>query len=179
MTNQLPLHLPGIEAEFERIEVKRSSRRRKTVSARLVGGALVVVVPERLSRAEEQRWVSVMAARVSERRRRDRLNSDGALAQRAGELADQYLGGIRPSAIRWVSNQKSRWGSCSPDDRSIRLSLELADHPAWVRDYVIVHELAHLIVRDHSERFWSLVNRYPLTERARGFLMAKGMEEGD
>ena len=176
--NQLPLGAPGAESEFERIEVRRSSRRKKTISAEVVGRALIVSVPERLSRAEEQEWVAKMTARLSQARRRDRLNEDGALARRARELAGRYLGGVAFESIAWVNNQRSRWGSCSIDDRSIRLSLELADYPGWVRDYVIVHELAHLIVPDHSDRFWELVNRYPLTERARGFLIAKGMEEG-
>ena len=176
--NQLPLGAPGAESEFERIEVRRSSRRKKTISAEVVGRALIVSVPERLSRAEEQQWVQKMATRLSEQRRRDRLNEDGALARRARDLSLRYLGGVEFSGIAWVSNQKSRWGSCSLDDRSIRISLGLSDFPGWVRDYVIVHELAHLIVPDHSQRFWDLVNLYPLTERARGFLMAKGMEEG-
>ncbi|MBW3594334.1 MAG: M48 family metallopeptidase [Actinobacteria bacterium] len=176
--NQLPLGVPGAESEFERIEVRRSTRRKKTISAEVVGRALIVSVPERLSRAEEQQWVEKMAARLSEQRRRDRLNEDGALARRARDLSRRYLGGIEFSDIAWVNNQKSRWGSCSIDDRSIRISLELADYPAWVRDYVIVHELAHLIVADHSDRFWAIVNRYPMTERARGFLIAKGIEEG-
>lgn len=176
--NQLPLGPAGAESEFERIEVRRSTRRKKTISAEIVGSALIVSVPERLSRAEEQEWVEKMTARLSQQRRRDRLNEDGALARRARELSHRFLGGVEFSTIAWVNNQKSRWGSCSVDDRSIRLSLELADYPGWVRDYVIVHELAHLIVPDHSERFWGLVGRYPLTERARGFLIAKGMEEG-
>ncbi len=178
MQNRLPVDTPGLEAEFERVEVQRSSRRKKTISAEIVGDALIVSIPERMSRAEEQEWVERMAARMSERKRRDRLNADGALTRRAGDLADRYMDGVRPHDIEWVSNQKSRWGSCSPEERSIRLSLELAEYPVWVRDYVIVHELAHLIVSDHSDRFWDLVNRYPLTERARGFLIAKGMEEG-
>jgi predicted metal-dependent hydrolase len=176
--NQLPLSAPGAESEFERIEVRRSSRRKKTISAEIVGGALIVSVPERLSRAEEQEWVEKMTTRLSEQRRRDRLNDDGALARRARELSSRYLGGVKFNSIAWVNNQKSRWGSCSVDDRSIRLSLALADYPGWVRDYVIVHELAHLLIADHSAEFWSLVDRYPLTERARGFLIAKGMEEG-
>ena len=176
--NRLPLDAPGIESEFERIEVRRSSRRKKTISAEIVGRALIVSVPERLSRAEEQEWVEKMAARVSRQRRRDRLNDDGELARRARELSRRYLGGVTFASIGWVTNQRSRWGSCSIDDRSIRLSLEVSEYPRWVRDYVIVHELAHLIVADHSEGFWDLVNRYPMTERARGFLMAKGMEEG-
>ena len=177
-TNRLPLDAPGVETEFGRIEVRRSARRRKTISAEIVGDTLVVSVPERLSRADEQQWVALMARRMAERKRRDRLNEDGELARRAADLADRYVDRVRPSAISWVDNQKSRWGSCSPQDRTIRLSLELSSYPAWVRDYVIVHELAHLIVADHSASFWRIVNRYPLTERARGYLIAKGMEEG-
>ena len=176
--NRLPLDAPGAESEFGRVEVRRSSRRRKTISAEIVGDALIVSIPDRLSRAEEQEWVQRMTARMSQRRRRDRLNSDQDLARRAAELADRYLGGVRPSDISWVTNQRSRWGSCCPDDGTIRLSLALAEYPRWVCDYVIVHELAHLIVADHSKGFWDLVNRYPMTERARGFLIAKGMEEG-
>ena len=178
MQNRLPVDTPGLEAEFERVEVQRSSRRKKTISAEIVGDALIVSIPQRLSRAEEQQWVERMAARMSERKRRDRLNADGALVRRAAELGDRYLDGVRTDDIEWVTNQRSRWGSCSPEDGSIRLSAELWEYPAWVRDYVIVHELAHLVVADHSDRFWDLVNRYPLTERARGFLIAKGMEEG-
>jgi predicted metal-dependent hydrolase len=178
MTNRLPLDLPGLEAEFGRVEVRRSPRRKKTVSAEIVGEALVVLVPERMSRAEEQQWVTTLASRMFERQRRDRLNSDDNLARRAGELADLYLDGVQATEISWVTTQRSRWGSCSVEDGSIRLSLAVADYPPWVRDYVIVHELAHLRVADHSDEFWALVNRYPLTERARGFLLAKGVEEG-
>ena len=176
--NRLPLDAPGAESEFGRVEVRRSTRRRKTISAEIVGDALIVSIPDRLSRAEEQEWVQRMTARMSERRRRDRLNSDQDLARRAAELADRYLGGVRPADIKWVTNQRSRWGSCCPEEGTIRLSLALAEYPRWVCDYVIVHELAHLLVADHSKRFWDLVNRYPMTERARGFLIAKGMEEG-
>jgi predicted metal-dependent hydrolase len=177
-TNRLPFDAPGLEDDFQRVEVRRSARRKKTISAEIVGEALIVSVPERLSRAEEHEWVTLMARRMSERRRKDRLNSDGELERHAGALADRYVDGVRPASISWVTNQQSRWGSCCPDERSIRISIALADYPGWVRDYVIVHELAHLIVPDHSPRFWDLVNRYPLTERARGFLIAKGMEEG-
>ncbi len=176
--NRLPLDAPGAESEFARVEVRRSARRKKTVSAEIVGDALVISLPQRLSRADEREWVAKMAARMSERKKRDRLNSDGALTVRARELAGRYLGAVQVKDVAWIATQQSRWGYCVPADSSIRLSLALADYPAWVRDYVIVHELAHLIVPDHSERFWKLVNRYPLTERARGFLIAKGMEEG-
>jgi predicted metal-dependent hydrolase len=176
--NKLPFETPGMEGEFDRIEVVRSPRRKKTISAEIVGDALVVSIPESLSRADEHEWVSRMSARMAQRRRKERLNADGHLTRKAAELADLYVDGVRPSSIAWVETQRSRWGSCSPEDGTIRLSLALADYPAWVRDYVIVHELAHLKVADHSDSFWEIVNRFPSTERARGFLIAKGMEEG-
>ena len=72
--------------------------------------------------------------------------------------------------MRWVGNQNQRWGSCTPDTQEIRLSTRLQPMPAWVVDYVLVHELAHLYVSDHSAAFWDLVGHYPQTERARGFL---------
>lgn len=178
VANRLALDAPGAETEFTRIEVRRSARRRKTIAAEIVGDALVVSIPERMSRAEEQQWVAKMATRMAQRRKRDRLNGDGALERRAAELARRYLGGVAFHDISWIETQRSRWGYCALDERAIRLSLALADYPPWVRDYVIVHELAHLIVADHSQRFWDLVERYPLTERARGFLIAKGMDEG-
>jgi predicted metal-dependent hydrolase len=176
--NRLALDAPGMESEFTRIEVRRSSRRRKTIAAEIVGDALVVSIPERMSRAEEHEWVTKMASRLAERRKRDRLNSDGALRRQAEELAGRYMDHVTFADISWIETQRSRWGYCALDERAIRLSLALADYPPWVRDYVIVHELAHLIVADHSPRFWDLVNRYPLTERARGFLIARGVDEG-
>jgi predicted metal-dependent hydrolase len=66
-----------------------------------------------------------------------------------------------------------RWGSCTPDAGTIRISDRLARFPDWVIDYVIVHELAHLAVADHSTEFWQLVHRYPKAERATGYLIAK------
>jgi predicted metal-dependent hydrolase len=178
MVNRLPIDALGSEGEFERLEVRRSVRRKKTISAEIVGDALIVSIPARLSRADEREWVTRMATRMSERRRRERLNEEGDLARRAHELADRYLDGVRPRSVAWSPTSQSRWGWCGHQGGDIRLSLALSDYPAWVRDYVLVHELAHLFVADHSETFWELVRRYPLAERARGFLIAKGMEEG-
>lgn len=160
------------------VEVRRSGRRRRTISARLEGSTLVVLVPDSISRAEEAVWVDKMRQRFEDKARRDQLNSSGDLQKRARQLNDKYFGGrLRWASISYVTNQKQRYGSCTIDDRTIRLSDDLAGMPGWVRDYVIVHELAHLEVPDHSQDFWDLVNAYPLTERARGFLIAKGLEE--
>lgn len=131
---------------------------------------VVVLLPARFTRAEEEEWVATMLARLerSERRRRP---SDAGLKRRASDLGERYLDGRAvPDTVRWVANQNSRWGSCTPSERTIRLSTRLQGMPGWVIDYVLVHELAHLIEPGHTPAFWRWVDRYPKAERARGFL---------
>lgn len=154
-----------------KVEVIRSARRRKTVQARLVDGVVRIHIPASLSQADEQRWVAEMVKRMERRN----AGAEIDLEQRARLLARQF-GLKEPTSIRWVGNQETRWGSCTPRDGTIRISSKLTREPLWVVDYVIVHELAHLSVPGHGPRFWQLVNRYRLAERARGFLMARGME---
>jgi predicted metal-dependent hydrolase len=153
------------------VEVRRSRRRRRTVSAyRDDDGTIVVLIPARMSRAEEREWVTTMVARLekSEERRRP---SDAALAKRAENLSARYLEGLaRPRSVRWVDNQSQRWGSCTPADKTIRLSSRLQGMPAWVVDYVLLHELAHLLEKGHTPAFWRLVDQHPKAERAKGFL---------
>ena len=106
--------------------------------------------------------------RLSRRRR----TPDAALMRRATELSDAYLGGLPvPESVTWVSNQRTRWGSCTPGDRTIRLSERLKRMPDWVVDYVLVHELAHLLEPQHDEKFWAWVRHYPKTDMARGYLL--------
>ncbi len=153
------------------VEVRRSRRRRRTVSAYRDGERIIVLIPASLTRAEEAEWVDTMVAKVerSERRRRP---SDADLMTRARRLSDDYLGGLaRPATVRWVDNQQSRWGSCTPGDRTIRLSARLQTMPGWVVDYVLVHELAHLLEAHHNDAFWAWVARYPKAERAQGYLL--------
>jgi predicted metal-dependent hydrolase len=151
------------------VEVRRSARRTRTVSAYRDGGRVVVLIPARMSRREEREWVERMLDRL--RRQRQRLRSDADLLLRARGLSRRYLGGqVDPESVTWVSNQGSRWGSCTPADGTLRLSDRLRGLPPWVVDYVLLHELAHLLEPGHSERFWSLLQSYPKTERARGYL---------
>jgi predicted metal-dependent hydrolase len=153
------------------VEVRRSQRRRRTVSAYRDGERVVVLIPDRFSRAEETEWVERMLARLAARE--ERLGrSDDELLNRARRLIARYLAeyGPEPASVRWVTNQNGRWGSCTPDDATIRISHRLQEMPDWVIDYVLLHELTHLVVPSHSARFWQLVNRYPKAERARGYL---------
>lgn len=162
---------PGAQGAAEPlVEVRRSARRRRTVSAYRDGERTVVLIPARMSRAEERRWVSLMLERLDRQDRKLRPGDDELYA-RACALARRHLEGAPlPATVRWVSNQGSRWGSCTPADRTIRLSDRLQGMPSWVVDYVLVHELVHLRVPGHGPEFWAEVERYPRTERARGYL---------
>lgn len=152
------------------VEVRRSRRRARTVSAYREDDRVVVLIPATFSPLEEREWVERMVARLEAADRRRNPGEDDLLA-RACELSRRYLDGLaRPASVSWVENQNHRWGSCTPADASIRLSTRLQGMPGWVLDYVLVHELAHLIVPTHSRSFWALLDSYPRTERARGFL---------
>jgi len=159
------------------VEVRRSRRRTRTVTAFRERDTIVVVIPQRMSRADERSFVDSMVAKVLAREARTAVpRGDAALRERAAELAVRYLapatGGAppQPADVRWVTNQQRRWGSCTPATAVIRLSHRLQPMPAWVVDYVLVHELAHLVEASHSAEFWRLVARYPDAEKAKGFL---------
>lgn len=128
------------------------------------------MIPATMTRAEEARWVETMVARL-ERSERRRTPSDSELMKRARALSDRHLGGLaEPESVRWVDNQQARWGSCTPGDRTIRLSARLQGMPVWVVDYVLVHELAHLLESGHTPAFWAWVDRYPRADKAKGYL---------
>ncbi|SFD56675.1 hypothetical protein SAMN04487819_10143 [Actinopolyspora alba] len=156
------------------VEVRRSKRRKQTVSAYRDGGKVVVLLPARMSRAEERHWVDEMLSRLrrSETRRKSPARaSDEALLNRCAELSQRYLDGLAVAAgVRWVAPMRTRWASCTPAEGTIRVSRRLREVPSWVLDYVLVHELAHLLVPGHGADFWEWVNRYPRTERAIGYL---------
>jgi predicted metal-dependent hydrolase len=160
------------------VQVIRSHRRRKTSQARILeDGTVEVRVPAHLSSKEVDEVVERLRIRLERRKLRANLNTDGHLQRRARELIGKYFDGeLRLKSINYVTNQAHRFGSCSPSAGSIRISHRVAGLPGWVRDYVIIHELAHLKEPNHSPRFWSMVERYPKAERARGYLMAVGLE---
>ena len=159
------------------VEIIRSAKRRKTVSAEVRQGVLIVRAPDALSDAELAPLIEKFRRQLAAKVNRP-PQSDAELDRRAQWLNERYFNGrFRWQSIRYVGNQNGRYGSCTPSRGTIRISDRLTNMPAWVRDYVIVHELAHLEEANHGPRFWKLVNRYPLTERARGYLMAIGLEE--
>ncbi|NYE95011.1 hypothetical protein FHU41_001232 [Psychromicrobium silvestre] len=169
------------------VVVRRSARRRRTVSAFWEDGRAVVAVPAHFSAREERDWVTKMLGRLQKSSTKDRRSSgDAELMAHARQLSKNYLAGrAQPSSVRWVSNQRSRWGSATPAERTIRLSDKLRGMPSWVVDYVLLHELTHLLVASHGPDFWRHLESYPHTERAKAFLegvsfaVTRGLDGGD
>ena len=162
----------------EDVEVRRSRRRRRTVSAYREGGRTIVLIPASFSADEEARWVERMIGRLDAGDRR-RQTTDEDLLARATHLSHRYLGDhARPTSVRWVSTMGRRWASCTPAEGTIRVSDRLRDVPEHVLDYVLLHELAHLLVPGHGKGFWRLLASYPRLERARGFLDGLAHAEG-
>jgi predicted metal-dependent hydrolase len=153
------------------IRIVATRRRRRTVAARLRAGVLELLVPDWMSHAERQRWAEVMTKRLQRRVEKSRPSAE-RLDVRATALNHRLFGG----RLRWTSigfaDMSHLWGSCTFTSGAIRIATRAATLPEWVLDYLIVHELAHLEHSDHGPAFHELENRYPLTERARGYLMA-------
>lgn len=153
------------------IRILATRRRRRTVAARLRSGVLELMVPATMPVAERQRWAEVMRERIEKQMRR-RRPTDERLARRADALNERYFGG----RLRWTSigftDTVSLWGSCTFASGAIRIAARLARFPDWVLDYVLMHELTHLIHSAHGPAFHEMLDRYPLAERARGYLLA-------
>jgi predicted metal-dependent hydrolase len=160
------------------VHIVRSPRRRRTLQARVIDGGVEVLIPKGLPPDQERDLVNRLVDRLKARVSKASLRSDEELMRRAQELNRRYFAGkLLVNSVRYVSNQRSRFGSCTHSTGVIRLSDRLVMVPEWVRDYVLVHELAHLVQPNHSSDFWKLVSSYHLAERARGFLMGMGLAD--
>jgi predicted metal-dependent hydrolase len=166
------------------VEVRASARRTKTGNAHWSGSRVVVQIPARLRGRAREEFIDELLERLLAQRPQA-AGHDAALEERAAYLASRYHLDVHPASVRWVTNQRQRWASCSPATRDIRVSTRLRQCPDWVIAAVLVHELAHLQEVDHSPSFYALANRYPRQEESavflEGFALGLGlaMEEGD
>jgi predicted metal-dependent hydrolase len=164
---------PTIRLDLDRppIRIITSRKRRRTVAARLRSGVLELLVPATMPHSEREHWAEVMSRRLQRRAERARP-SDERLAERAHRLNERHFDG----RLRWTSigfaEMERLWGSCTFTAGAIRIARRAASLPEWVLDYLLVHELAHLVHSDHGPDFHALEARYPLTERAKGYLLA-------
>ena len=147
---------PTVPPGWPDVEVRISTRRRKTSEARWVGGRIVVSVPAHLSREAREKTIAWLVDRLVAKHPMRSAIGDAELMTRAIALSDRYRIGARPTSVRWVTNQSARWGSCSFHSGEIRLSHRLRAVPEWVLDAVLVHELAHLVHPNHSPAFHQL-----------------------
>jgi len=166
---------PGAAGDVPEVEVRISARRKKTSEAKWVGGRIVVSVPSHLDRESRQKAIDWLVERLLTRHSLQSRLGDDELLARAIELSDRYLVGVRPTSVRWVTNQTARWGSCSYNSGDIRVSHRLRAVPEWVLDSVLVHEVAHLTHPDHSPAFHRLAGRYPRHKEAGVFLAGYGL----
>ncbi len=83
------------------------------------------------------------------------------LKEKVGELVGHWQPKMAVSVEKiTIRKMKTRWGSCTPVARSIRINLELAKKPPECLEYVVVHELAHLLEPSHNQRFIALMDKY-------------------
>lgn len=150
------------------VEVRRSNKRRKTIEAYRKGDTIIVAIPARMSKREEERVVAEMVSKLG---KDDLRLTSSELMARALELNSLYLGNkATPITVEWSSRMERIWGSCTIEERAIRLSNRLDDAPRYALDYILLHELVHLIVAGHGPDFKALLAGYPQLERAEGYL---------
>ena len=144
--------IPATE-EHPRVEVVRSARRRRTVTAQPADdGSIRLLVPDISTDEQIRGYLADLLPKVQRTRRRAQgkrrhFASDEYLLSRAQYLVEQYLpelSGKVPESIRWVSNQRTRWGSATPGAGRIRISDALTGAPEYVVDAVCTTSCAIL-----------------------------------
>ncbi len=162
------------------IKIIRSPKRRRTVSAKMVNDCLIVSAPLRLSEENLTKIVSDFKLKFEKKKLKEELDRNQPLASIAAALNKRYFNGeLEINSIEYVTDQNTKYGCCNYNKGHIRISHKVGLMPKWVRDYVLIHELAHLIVPNHSKDFWDIVYRYKFAERARGFLYAVGFDKDE
>jgi predicted metal-dependent hydrolase len=171
------------------VEVRRSPRARRWRLEVPWGEPARLTAPRSMSRAEVERVLRDQRAWIEDQRRRQvpRLGLEGLAvsesAARVGArklvsaLADEETKrlGVAYRRIR-IGGQRTLWGSCSPRG-TLSFNWRLVLAPLEVLDYVVVHEVCHLRVPNHSRHFWALVEaRRPHWREQRGWLREHGPE---
>lgn len=153
-----------------------SRKRRKTVSARVRNGVLELRIPSWLSKKRAREMGQSFLKKI--RKKEIQKNSDQFLQKRAGLLNQKYLRGkLKGFNIVWSERQKSIFGVCDQRKKEIRISSRLKKAPFWVIDYLVLHELVHFLAPGHGKKFWQIVNQFPRTEKAKGFLQGLKFRE--
>lgn len=152
--------------------VYKTSVRAKSLRVSVkANGACVVTMPERLPRIIAERFVAEKQAWIEAAQEKMRKKEEGRVrlavpsfaaakaealrftTQRVAEINRAYGFSYTGVAVR---NQKTRWGSCSRRGK-LSFNYRIVYLPPHLADYLMVHELCHLAVFNHSPKFWALV----------------------
>ena len=179
---ELPLGAAEQRARQPEVEVVRSSARRRTSSARVRDGRILIRLPAHLSGREADRATRDLLDRLRQRasrpaprtslaravtaratRTRTGPRGDDELVARADAVALRWLADVdvRAASVHWSHRMTTRWASCTVPPGRIRVSHRLADAPAVVLDCLLLHELAHIAHTGHGPAFRALADRHP------------------
>ncbi len=154
--------------------VERSERLKTSVRWSVEGDDLRLRVPMRMPLRQIAQVLDDIKEKAFAQGNRTPQVSDAELEALARSLNQRYFdGALRWNSIRWVGTMQKRLGSCTvggSTDGDIRISTRIQAWPEYVIEYVVAHEICHRKYADHSPDFWGYLARYPLTERARGFI---------
>jgi len=160
-----------LEVDGVALELRVVRKRVKNINVRLRGKTLLVSAPHRVPAGELEETILQLARRLVCRSRAEVVNSDGGAETIARKVAARFPDPPEMTEVRFVTNQRARWGSYSSQTGVVRLHAALRQMPPWVLEAVVAHELAHSFHLDHSPAFWELVRSVcPKTDRARAFL---------
>jgi predicted metal-dependent hydrolase len=162
------------------VRFNRTRRARRVIISVSPTAGVRVSVPRRTSflKAQEfvetkKRWIQKHLALIAQNEKRrqelgqalqivDRAASGKKLTDRLYQLAETHGFTCRHVTVR---QQKTRWGSCSPKN-TISLNIKLALLPGELADYVILHELVHTRIHNHSKKFWAELDKYVPNSKA-------------
>ena len=134
----------------EEYHLKIEFREKDSSSARLIHNTIHLVVGSNLPVEHQKKHISSLLSRCNAQKRLPLLQ------QKIHQLNEQHF--KQPFNKIFFKNTSSRWGSCSSKG-NINISTRLLFAPEHILESVCLHELAHLIEHNHSDRFWELVER--------------------
>ncbi len=160
-----------IHVDGETFALTIERKRVKNVNVRLRGSTVFISAPPHLSEKDLKPMVEKLAKGLIRRAHSQRINEEVDALTLAGKVALRFPEPPDVDRVRFVTNQRSRWGSYSGKTRTIRLNAVLRRMPKWVLEAVIAHELAHVEHPNHSQEFWHLLREVcPETDKANAFL---------
>ena len=158
----------------DEFEVRLNRKDVKALRMRVASdGHVELSMPRRATRAQAEAFVRARADWMQEAMRESPMAQADRAEKEEVEAWRGVVGAVVPGLVeKWAPimgvrvgklayrNMRSRWGSCQPETGRICINIRLALYPPECLEYVVVHELCHLIVPAHGPKFWAEVEKY-------------------